>query len=69
MSREWTVENDININNKTMEGMLIEVFGCISLGNSVINLDTSRENKRVKYEAIQVPLMLEDSTLSERRLA
>lgn len=49
MSREWT-ETGININNKTMEGMLIEVFGCMSLGNSVINLDASKESKRIESE-------------------
>jgi hypothetical protein len=50
MSREWTVENDININNKTMEGMLIEVFGCMSLGSSVINLDAKKDSKRIESE-------------------
>ena len=104
MSREWILENEVNINNKTMEGMLIEVFGCMSLDNSVItldasrdskriesgfyldgntmegmlievfgcmsldnsviNLDASRDRKRVKHETIQIPVTIEDSTLS-----
>lgn len=48
MGREWTAETEININNKTMEGMLIEIFGCMSLGNSVINLDAGRDSKRIE---------------------
>ncbi len=109
MSREWTAENDININNKTMEGMLIEVFGCMSLGSSIINLEANkdskriesefyldgntmegmlievfgcmslsdsvitlgatRDKKRVKHEALQFPVMLEDSSTLSAQLA
>jgi hypothetical protein len=69
MSREWTAENDININNKTMEGMLIEVFGCMSLSDSVITLGATRDKKRVKHEALQFPVMLEDSSTQSAQLA
>ncbi|MCX5806155.1 MAG: hypothetical protein NT010_08850 [Proteobacteria bacterium] len=45
MAVKWSPESDIT--NKTMEEMLIEVFGCSSPDSSVIKLEAGRERKRI----------------------
>ena len=47
MAREWGLEAKSSRNGRTLEGMLIEVYGCMPLNdNRVINLYASRDRKR-----------------------
>jgi hypothetical protein len=41
---------EADMNNKTMEEMLIEIFGCISPDKKVVKIYTGRRAKRIKTE-------------------
>jgi hypothetical protein len=45
MAIKWSPESDIT--NKTMEEVLIEVFGCSSMYSGVIKLEIGRDRKRI----------------------
>jgi hypothetical protein len=45
MAIKWSPESDIT--NKTMEEVLIEVFGCSSMDSGVIKLEAGRYRKRI----------------------
>jgi hypothetical protein len=47
MAREWGLEAKSGRNGRTLEGMLIEVYGCMPLSDRVINLYANRDAKRV----------------------
>jgi hypothetical protein len=48
MAIKWNLETDVN--NKTMEDLLIEAFGCISFGKKAAKIHTGSEKKRIKTE-------------------
>jgi hypothetical protein len=56
MAMKWELEAEAIINDKGMEGMLIEIFGCISLENNVVNFPAYKERKRMT-----APVIIEDS--------
>ncbi|MBA4418461.1 MAG: hypothetical protein C0392_11230 [Syntrophus sp. (in: bacteria)] len=50
MNRELTLRTGADIDNRTMEGMLIETYGCMSLNRVVSSLHAHRDRKRVEPE-------------------
>ena len=50
MPREWRSESKSSRNSRTLEGMLIEVYGCMPLSDRVINLYANRDAKRVRSD-------------------
>ena len=50
MARAWGSESKSSRNGRTLEGMLIEVYGCMPLNDRVINLYANRDAKRVRSD-------------------
>jgi hypothetical protein len=48
MAMKWNLETDIN--NKTMEEALIEIFGCISPEKKTAKIHEGKQAKRIKTE-------------------
>jgi|GEM_PF-462286 len=48
MAIKWNLETDIG--NKSMEELLIEVFGCISTNKKAAKIHSVSGNKRIKTE-------------------
>ena len=62
MNREWTLSTGVDIHNTTMEGMLIETYGCMPLNDRVINLEAGRSRRRVRPDAMWIPALLDDAS-------
>ncbi len=50
MATKWEFETMTGFDDRTMEETLTEVFGCTPLGSRIINLDLSRDKRRVKKD-------------------
>jgi hypothetical protein len=48
MAKKWNLETDVN--NKTMEELLMEVFGCISADKKIAKIYENNKKKRIKTE-------------------
>ena len=73
MDRDWALEAEVRLNNKTMEELLIEAFGCVPVNNRVIKVFVSNDRRMMKREfcidgtvvdsqMMHLPAMLEDSS-------
>jgi hypothetical protein len=48
MAKKWNLETDVN--KKTMEELLMEVFGCITAEKKVAEIHADSRKKRIKTE-------------------
>lgn len=50
MARKWETESAAGIDMRTMEGMLIEIFGCVSFDNRIITLTQGKDKGKIKSD-------------------
>jgi hypothetical protein len=63
MEREWALEAEVTLNNKTMEEMLIEAFGCVSVDDRLIRIYVSADRNMMKRDFCRDGLVIDSQTM------
>lgn len=63
MKRQWVLEAEVKLNNRTMEDLLIETYGCVSVNNRAVRIYVSSDGKLMKGDYCIDSKVLDSQTM------